>query len=63
MLNFLAKNIGNIVVLVIVAVIVALIIAKMARNKKNGKSSCGCGCSGCPSAGMCHDYHKDDLQK
>ena len=59
MLSFLAKNIGNIVVLAIIAVIIALIIAKMIRDKKKGKSSCGCGCSRCPSAEICHDNKKE----
>ena len=27
--------------------IVALVIAYLIKNKKAGKSSCGCGCSGC----------------
>jgi len=24
------------------------------KQKKLGKSSCGCGCSGCPNASACH---------
>ncbi len=34
--------------------IVAGIIAKMVKDKKAGKSSCGCGCSSCPMSSECH---------
>ncbi len=56
MINFLAANLGTIVVSVILLAIVALIIAYLVRQKKKGKSSCGCGCGcgNCPSAGICH---------
>ncbi len=26
----------------------------LVRDKKQGKSSCGCGCASCPMGGMCH---------
>ncbi len=26
----------------------------LVRDKKQGKSSCGCGCSTCPMSGACH---------
>ncbi len=45
---------GTALVLGVLVVIVALIIAKMVRDNKNGKTSCGCGCSGCPSEKICH---------
>ena len=62
MLEFLRLNGGTILVGAIVLVIVLAAIIKIRRDKKNGKGSCGCGCSGCPSAGMCHgnsDNSKD----
>ena len=34
--------------------IVAGIVIKMVKDKKAGKSSCGCGCSGCPMSSECH---------
>ena len=34
--------------------IVALVIAYLIKNKKAGKSSCGCGCSGCAMRDKCH---------
>lgn len=55
MINLIAENWGTILVATIVAAIVILIIQKILRDKKKGKTSCGCGCSNCPSAGMCHN--------
>ena len=34
--------------------IVALVIAYLIKNKREGKSSCGCGCSGCAMRDKCH---------
>ena len=58
MVGFLTENGGTILVLVIVAAIVALVVRNMHRNKKAGKSSCGCGCADCPSSGACHPPKK-----
>lgn len=54
MLTFLQNNWGTILVIFVLAFIVALIVTKLVRDKKKGKSSCGCGCANCPSQGMCH---------
>lgn len=43
-------NWGSIAVLVIIAALVAVVIAKMIKDKKEGKSSCGCDCSSCGGA-------------
>lgn len=32
----------------------ALVITKQIKKVKSGESSCGCGCSGCPSSSKCH---------
>ncbi|MDE6035627.1 MAG: FeoB-associated Cys-rich membrane protein [Ruminococcus sp.] len=34
--------------------VVALIIGGMVKNKKSGKSSCGCGCEHCANSSVCH---------
>lgn len=52
MSTFLAANCGTIVVGLIVLAIVAAIVVKIAKDKKNGKTSCGCGCEGCSH--KCH---------
>ena len=54
MLNFLAANLGNIIVSAILILMVALVIVSLVRKKKKGQTTCGCGCSHCPSAGICH---------
>ena len=55
---WLMSNLGSIIIALVLAVIVALIIVKMLRDKKNGKSSCGCGCSNCAMKDSCHSNKK-----
>ena len=52
MLAYLAANIGTIAVGLVLLIIVAAIIYHMVKNKKSGKSSCGCGCENCSH--RCH---------
>ncbi|MBQ8825401.1 MAG: FeoB-associated Cys-rich membrane protein [Ruminococcus sp.] len=54
MLEWISQNLATIIISVIVIAVVATIIIKMMRDKKNGKTSCGCGCDNCPSSSMCH---------
>ena len=54
MMSFLSANIGTIVVALILAAVVGLVIMKMIKNKKEGKSSCSCGCADCAMKGKCH---------
>ena len=58
MLNFFISNIGTIIVSLILLIIVGFAVRSLISNKKNGKSSCGCGCANCPSAGICHGTKK-----
>ncbi|MBE5878510.1 MAG: FeoB-associated Cys-rich membrane protein [Lachnospiraceae bacterium] len=55
MLNWLAANAASIIVSIILAVLVIAIIVKLIRDKRNGKSSCGCSCTNCAMQGTCHD--------
>ena len=48
----------DIVLTLAVALVVALVIVKMIRDKKAGKSSCGCNCGGCAMAGKCSKAKK-----
>ena len=34
------------------------VIARMILNKKKGKSSCSCGCTGCAFQNQCHSNEK-----
>lgn len=42
MLAYLVSNMGNIVVGLLILAVVAAIVYKMIKNKKQGKSCCGC---------------------
>lgn len=54
MLNIIMENFSTIGVSAVVAAVLALVVVKMVHDKKNGRSSCSCGCANCPSKGMCH---------
>lgn len=54
MLSFIAQNLATVVISLLLLAVVAGIIARMIKNWKAGKTSCGCGCSGCPMSGTCH---------
>lgn len=56
MLTFLMQNGGTILVTLVLAAIVVLIVYRLVKNKKAGKSSCGCGCSNCAASGQCHSH-------
>ncbi|HJD24286.1 MAG TPA: FeoB-associated Cys-rich membrane protein [Firmicutes bacterium] len=47
---------GSLLIGLAVLAIVALIVRKLYRDRKRGRSSCGCGCDHCPSAGACHGH-------
>ena len=54
MLSFMSQNWGTMVIGAVVFAVVVLIVVNLVRDRKRGKPSCGCGCSDCPSAGICH---------
>ena len=54
MLNWITTNLGTIVVGAAVLAIAIGISGYLIRQKKRGKTSCGCGCANCPSQGHCH---------
>ena len=47
-------NAPTIIALSVVALLVIGIIIKSIINKKNGKSSCSCGCGSCANKDYCH---------
>lgn len=55
MFAWIAENLATIIICLVLAVIVAAIIIGLVRNKKKGKSSCGCNCVHCAMAGSCHN--------
>ena len=54
MLNWLAANIGTIIITLVLIGIVTAVILVMRRDKKKGKSTCGGNCGHCPMGGSCH---------
>ena len=54
MVEFLKNNIGTIIVAAVLLCVVVSIIVANIKNKKRGKTSCGCGCSSCSMASICH---------
>lgn len=53
-MEWIAANLGTIVVGLVLLIIVGLVVFKLVRDKKKGKSTCGCGCSNCAMKGSCH---------
>lgn len=54
MLTWIWENIATIIICIALLLIVTGIIAGMIRDKRKGKSSCGCGCASCPMSDSCH---------
>lgn len=54
MLAWISENIGTILICAALLAVVAAIVAGLVRDRKKGKSSCGCGCADCPMSGSCH---------
>lgn len=63
MLEFLSQNLATIIVSLILAAVVVLVVIKMYKDKKAGKSACGCKCSGCPNSSVCHGVKQTSSQK
>ena len=58
MFAWIAANLATILICAGLLAVVAAIVIGMVRNKKKGKSSCGCGCAECPMSGACHSTGK-----
>lgn len=54
MLTWLTLNWGTVLVSGILIEVVSLIVIKMRKDKRQGKSSCGCNCANCAMHGSCH---------
>jgi hypothetical protein len=54
MFHGIIDNAGTILVSLALIGLVAWIVAGLRKNKKQGKSSCGCNCGSCPMSGSCH---------
>ncbi|MGP1442199.1 MAG: hypothetical protein ACTTJ2_06240 [Anaerovoracaceae bacterium] len=63
MFGWLEANIVSCVIVGLVAVICAVIIIRGVRNIAKGKSSCGCGCSGCAASMNCAVHELEKYQE
>ena len=54
MLAWITENIGTILISAVLLLVVVLIIRKLVKDKKKGKSSCGCNCAHHLMSGSCH---------
>ena len=53
MLQWIGANLGTILICLVLLAIVTFIIVYLVRQKKQGKSSCGCNCAHCAMHGSC----------
>ena len=53
MLDWIMQNLANIVICLVLILSVTLAVVKLVKDKRAGRSSCGCGCSGCSTNGAC----------
>lgn len=58
-MSWFFNNLGSILTIIVLAVITTLILRYLIKQKKEGKSSCGCGCSQCALNGTCHNNKKN----
>ena len=54
MAAYILSHMGYIAASLVLGLIVAAVIAGMVRDRKKGRSGCGCGCKGCANAPYCH---------
>ncbi len=54
MFAWLGENYATILICLVLALIVTAIIVSLVKDKKKGKTSCGCNCAHCAMAGSCH---------
>lgn len=54
MFSWLAANIGTVAVAALILAVVILITVRLISNRRKGRSSCSCGCSGCAMQKQCH---------
>ncbi|MBR5349583.1 MAG: FeoB-associated Cys-rich membrane protein [Lachnospiraceae bacterium] len=58
MLEWIAANIGTILITLLLIMIVAGIVLSLIKDKKQGKSSCGGNCAHCQMCAACRQGKK-----
>lgn len=54
MWKWLVNNLSTIIIAAVLLGALLAIAIKLIKDKKRGKSSCGCNCKGCALCGKCH---------
>ena len=50
---------GTVLVLLILLAVIAGAVVSVVRDRRSGKSGCGCGCQSCAMRGECHKKKED----
>lgn len=58
MLIWIARYLPTVLICAALVAVVGLILFSLIRDKKRGKSTCGCNCAHCAMAGACHTQKK-----
>lgn len=58
MLQWLMQNAATIIVSIVIAILTIAVIRKLIRDKREGKASCGCGCTNCAMQENCRERNK-----
>lgn len=58
-MQWILDNLSTIIITAALIAAVAAVIKHLVSQKKQGKSSCGCGCANCAMSGTCHSANKD----
>ena len=58
MLQWRANYWVTLTIALVLAAVVTLIVVKLVKDRKRGKTSCGCNCAHCAMAGSCHSNKK-----
>lgn len=59
MLKIILANLGTIIIFVCLAAVITGVVVYLVNNRKKGKTSCGCGCSGCALRDTCHSKNQN----
>ena len=54
MFSWIAENLATILICIVLLILVGTILFVLVRNRRRGKTSCGCSCTNCPMSGSCH---------
>ena len=54
MTEWIREQLPTILVSLVLVAAVAAAVAGMVRDRRKGKTSCGCGCAHCAMRGACH---------